>query len=93
MYEPTDAQTFEAVAYALLEIGAPDRIKTHILAATMDMVGVPALSIQRYRHDPAIAGLFAERGVRFRDGARCICGCLLGQPCSCDDDTDHGDPR
>lgn len=93
MLEPTDTETFEAVADALVEIGASDRIKTHILAATMDVVGVPMLSINRYRHDTAIVELFGKRGVRFREGAECMCGCMLGQPCVCDDDTEHGDPR
>lgn len=93
MPEPTDTETFEAVADALVEIGASNRIKTHILAATMDVVGVPMLSIQRYRHDAAIVELFGERGVRFRKGAKCLCGCPLGQPCVCSEGVEHGDPR
>lgn len=59
-----DIQTFEAVADALVRVGASDRLKTHILAATMDVVGVPMLSVKRYRNDPAIVALFASRGVR-----------------------------
>jgi hypothetical protein len=42
-------------------------------AATMDVVGVPVLSVQRYRDDAAIVALFAERGVRIvppTDGAK-----------------------
>lgn len=93
MFEPTDTETFEAVADALVEISASDRIKTHILAATMDVVGVPMLSIQQYRHDMAIVELFGKRGVRFKEGAECMCGCLLGQTCACGDDAAHGDPR
>lgn len=93
MFESTDTETFEAVADALVEIGATDRIKTHILAATMDVVGVPMLSINRYRHDTAIVELFGKRGVRFKDGTECLCGCLLGQACTCGNDTEHGDPR
>lgn len=62
-----DTETFEAVADALVAVGAADRIKTHILAATMDVVGVPMLSLSRYRQDPAIVALFAQRGVRFID--------------------------
>jgi len=69
-----DIETFEAVADALVRVGASDRIKTHILAATMDVVGVPMLSVKRYRDDPAIVALFASRGVRIlapnEDGAR-----------------------
>ena len=59
----SDTATFEAVADALVRVGASDRIKTHILAATMDVVGVPMLSVKRYRNDPAIVALFASRGV------------------------------
>lgn len=59
-----DIQIFEAVADALVGVPVPDRVKRHILAATMDVVGVPMLSVQRYRDDPAIVALFAERGVR-----------------------------
>jgi hypothetical protein len=58
-----DTETFEAVADALVRVGAADRIKTHILAATMDVVGVPMLSVKRYRDDTAIVALFATRGV------------------------------
>jgi len=58
-----DTETFEAVADALVKVHAADRIKTHILAATMDVVGVPMLSVKRYRNDPAIVALFASRGV------------------------------
>jgi hypothetical protein len=61
---PSDTQTFEAVADALVRVGASDRIKTHILAATMDVVGVPMLSVKRYKDDAAIVALFASRGVR-----------------------------
>lgn len=63
---PTDTQTFEAVAGALVKVKASARIKTHILAATMDVVGVPMLSALKYRDDPAIVALFAERGVTLR---------------------------
>lgn len=59
-----DTETFEAVADALVKVRASDRIKTHILAATMDVVGVPMLSVNRYRQDAAIVALFASRGVR-----------------------------
>lgn len=69
----SDTTVFEAVADALVQIQAPDRIKRHILAATMDVVGVPMMSIERYRDDQAIVALFGERGVRFvepdEDGA------------------------
>jgi hypothetical protein len=87
----TDTATFEAVADALIAANASALTKRLILAATMDVVGVPALSINRYRHDAAVVGLFAERGVRYRENAKCICGCLLGACCDCDDDADHGD--
>lgn len=60
-----DTAVFEAVADALVQLGAPDRVKTRILAATMDQVGVPMMSLERYRDDKAIVALFAERGVRF----------------------------
>lgn len=59
----SDTATFESVADALVRVGASDRIKTHILAATMDVVGVPMLSVKRYRNDKAIVALFASRGV------------------------------
>ncbi len=59
----TDTETFEAVADALVKVRAADRIKTHILAATMDVVGVPMLSVKRYRGDAAVVALFASRGV------------------------------
>jgi hypothetical protein len=68
-----DTETFEAVADALTRIFVSDRVKTHILAATMDVVGVPMLSVKRYRDDAAIVALFAERGVRIvppTDGAK-----------------------
>lgn len=68
----SDTAIFEAVADALVQIEAPDRIKRSILAATMDQVGVPMMSLERYRDDEAIVALFAERGVRFvteADGA------------------------
>lgn len=58
-----DIETFEAVADALVKVRASDRIKTHILAATMDVVGVPMLSVKRYADDAAIVALFASRGV------------------------------
>lgn len=58
-----DTEAFEAVADALVKVRASDRIKTHILAATMDVVGVPMLSVKRYRDDAAIVALFASRGV------------------------------
>lgn len=63
---PTDTQTFEAVADALVKVKASARIKKHILAATMDVVGVPMMSVLRYKNDPAIVALFAERGVTLR---------------------------
>lgn len=69
-----DTQTFEAVADALIAVGATDRVTTRILAATMDVVGVPVLSVKRYRDHEAIVALFAERGVRlvppYQGGAR-----------------------
>lgn len=61
----SDTALFEAVADVLVWAQASDRVKTHILAATMDEVGVPMMSLERYRDDPAIVALFAERGVRF----------------------------
>lgn len=61
-----DTETFEAVADALAKVGASDRIKRHILAATMDVIGVPMLSVLKYRDDAAIVALFAERGVALR---------------------------
>ncbi len=65
----SDTATFEAVADALVAVGAGDRIKIHILAAAMNVVGVPALSLNRYREDEAIVELFASRGVRLAEQA------------------------
>jgi len=62
-----DTATFEAVADALVAVGAGDRAKIHILAAAMNVVGVPALSLQRYQQDEAIVELFASRGVCFAE--------------------------
>jgi hypothetical protein len=59
--------TFEAVADALVAVGASDRDKIHILAAAMNVVAVPALSLERYRGDEAIVELFSSRGVRFAE--------------------------
>lgn len=98
-----DTETFEAVADALVKVRAADRIKTHILAATMDVVGVPVLSVNRYRSDKAIVALFASRGVTIvapdpvwigcpEDCQGCFCA-ALGHlaPCShCEDN--HVDP-
>lgn len=67
---PTDTQVFEAVADALVKVGAGARIKRHILAATMDVVGVPMLSVKRYRTDTAIVDLFASRGVTLAPGVQ-----------------------
>lgn len=89
----TDAAAFEAVADALLKAGVDNLTKAHILAATMDVVGVPVLALDRYRHDVTIVSLFAARGVRYIEGATCLCGCPLGASCGCDDDAEHGDPR
>jgi hypothetical protein len=61
-----DIQIFEAVADALVSVPVPDRVKTHILAATMDMVGVPMMSVVKYKADLAIVALFASRGVTLR---------------------------
>lgn len=55
-----DTETFEAVADALVRVRASDRIKTHILAATMDVVGVPMLSVKRYKRDAAIVALLLD---------------------------------
>ncbi len=57
-------QLFEAVADQLVKLRADDTTKHDVLAAVMDRVGVPMMSIQRYRRDRAIIALFAERGVR-----------------------------
>jgi hypothetical protein len=100
-----DTETFEAVADALVKVRAADRVKTSILAATMDVVGVPMLSVNRYRQDAAIVALFASRGVTIvapadepvyvgceADCSGCMCA-ALGQmaPCShCEDN--HVDP-
>lgn len=62
---PSDQQQFETLADQLIADGADDRTKHDRLAAMMDRVGVPMMSLQRYRDDPAIVALFAERGVRF----------------------------
>ena len=61
-----DSQIFEAVADALVATPTPNRIKRHILAATMDVVGVPMMSVLKYKNDPEIVKLFAERGVTLR---------------------------
>jgi hypothetical protein len=61
-----DSQIFEAVADALVKTPTPNRIKRHILAATMDVVGVPMMSVLKYKNDPEIVSLFAERGVTLR---------------------------
>lgn len=61
----SDSAIFEAVADALIEVGANDNQKKRILASTMDVVGVPMMSIHRYRDDAMIVELFGERGVRF----------------------------
>lgn len=60
----TSQKIFEAVADALLMAGASHRETHAILSATMDTVGVPALSVRRYRDQPVITALFAARGVR-----------------------------
>lgn len=102
-----DTETFEAVADALVKVRASDRVKTRVLAATMDVVGVPMLSVNRYREDAAIVALFASRGVRIvapvpdgepvwvgcpEDCQGCICA-VLGEmaPCSHCEDS-HVDP-
>lgn len=59
-----DFEIFNAVADALIKVDASDRIKHDVLAATMDKVGVPFMSFERYIEDPAIVALFNERGVR-----------------------------
>jgi hypothetical protein len=56
---------FVAVADALLAEGADERTQHDVLAAVMDRIGVPARMLERYREQPAIVALFAERGVRF----------------------------
>lgn len=56
---------FEAIADALVAGGMRDNTKRTVLAAWMDCEGVPMMSLERYRDDPAIVALFAERGVRF----------------------------
>lgn len=56
---------FEAIADELVRQNADDQTKHDVLAAVMDRVGVPMMSLQRYRDDAAIVALFAERGVRF----------------------------
>jgi len=55
---------FEAVANELIANKVDDATKHDVLAALMDHVGVPMVSVQQYRQDPAIVALFAERGVR-----------------------------
>jgi hypothetical protein len=61
----SDQSTFDAVADALIRERATDKTKTTTLAALMDCVGVPMMSLQRYRDDEVIVALFASRGVRF----------------------------
>src|SRR5439155_11827286 len=60
----SDQQQFEVLADRLIAEGADGQTKHDQLAAMMDRVGVPVMSLERYRDDPAIVGLFAERGVR-----------------------------
>lgn len=60
----SDTEIFNAVADALIGVGAPAKVKLKVLAATMDNVGVPFMSFQRYLDDPTIVGLFGERGIR-----------------------------
>lgn len=61
----SDTAIFEAVADALVRVGAPGHVKTEILSATMDVTGVCPFSAERYGGDPAIVALFATRGVTF----------------------------
>lgn len=58
-------EVFEAIADALVAGRMRDNTKRAVLAAWMDCEGVPMMSLERYRDDPAIVALFAERGVRF----------------------------
>ncbi|MFI5891961.1 hypothetical protein ACIA5D_17810 [Actinoplanes sp. NPDC051513] len=62
------SNTFEAIADSLVAFD-DNRSKTKraVLAAWMDHEGVPMMSAERYRHDPVIRALFAERGVTLLD--------------------------
>ena len=58
---------FETLADTLIRYGARDLTKRAVLVAWMDNEGVPMMSAERYRNDPAIRALFAERGVTLTD--------------------------
>ena len=62
-YDGDAYRLFPTVADALIAGGVDDQTKHDVLAALMDHIGVPALVVKRYRNDPAIVALFAERGV------------------------------
>jgi hypothetical protein len=66
-YEGNSAKLFNGIADALVKDHADDRTKTDVLSALMDRIGVPMMSAERYRHDPAIRALFASRGVTLLD--------------------------
>lgn len=53
----------------------------------VEAVALAAVQIGHQRPAPEPAAAETPEFVK-----RCICGCLLGKPCSCDDRVDHGDP-
>ena len=73
----TDVRVFEHVADALIRVGADAAVKRAVLGTLMDHFGVPMMSAEKYRTDPAIRVLFAERGVTLLPVADEECQCTL----------------
>lgn len=65
-------EIFDPIAAALIELGASDEVKRRVLGPLIVTLqdqdwGTEDYSLEKFRNDPVIVGLFAERGVRLED--------------------------